>query len=165
MFVSKEVISIIFRVINFFAFGFLIYYVFKKYQLITLKEKFAEKHALFDDLEKQQINLIEENEIVSNEIKDQDKLFEMLKNKINTWNNVREENEKTLQEKLEKIKEAYKKRVEKQTEHIHEQKLLKEVLPVVIEGTYKQLEDKFSKKDASETFLKDIVSYMEKNAQ
>jgi len=162
---SKEIVSTIFRFINFAVFAGLLVYLFKKYALPQVKEKLVEKYAFFKDLENQYKNLINQNEVAKNEIKDQDNLFEVLKKKITLWNKSCDKENKAREKELELIIQYHKDRLEKQTQNIQHQKLLEEVFPRVIAGTYKQLEEKFSKKQESEKFLNNIIGYMKKSVK
>jgi len=162
---SKTIVSIIFRLVNFIVFAGLVAYLFKKYALPQIKEKLAEKYAFFRDLENKRKNLINQNQIAKKEIKDQDNLFELLKKKLAGWNKSCDQKNKEKEKELDIIIQYHKKRLEIQTQNMQQQKLLKEVFPRVIAGTYKQLQEKFSKKQESEKFLKDIIEYMKKSVE
>ena len=165
MYGSKEIVSIIFRFLNFAAFIALIVYLFKNYALDQIKEKIAEKFALFKGLETQRKDLINQNQVAKKEIEDQDDLFALLQKKIKTWNNSCRQATKEKNEELASIKEYHKVRLEQQSANIKQQRLLKKVLPGVITNTYQQLEQKFSKKEESQKFLKDIIGYMKKSTE
>ncbi|MFC1842739.1 hypothetical protein ACFLYU_03725 [Candidatus Dependentiae bacterium] len=165
MSMSKEAITILFRIINFVAIAWIIKYLFEKAGLPMIKEKLAEKLALFKGLEEKHKNLIDQNALVAKEIKDQDKLFEMLNKKINIWNQAREEQKTQNLLIIQAISEYHKKRIETQTQNLHQQKIISEVFPRVIKGTYRQLEQKFEKEQESESFLKDIISHMKNSTQ
>ncbi len=160
MFISKEAISIIFRLVNFFILSGLIVYVFRKYLLTPIKEKLAEKWAFFRDLKNQHKNLVDQKGILDIEIKDQDKLFAILKQKINIWDKTCKQKHNEREQELAKIKELHAKKLTIQNENVHQQKLLKEVFPRVIQGTYSQLEKKFEDKKESQKFLGNIIDYM-----
>ena len=140
----------------------IIIYLFKK-NLPTIKEKLAEKLAFLKDLQKQRKNLIDQNKIVEQEIKEQEDLFRLLQEKIKVWNKSNIEESKKKEKELEKIKFAHVKRLETQSENIQQRKLLQEVFPRVISETYQHLEEKFSKPEESKKFLKGIIKSMEEN--
>lgn len=163
MYVSEEVISIIFRIINFVVLFGLFRYLFKKY-LPIIKRSFLDKLAFFDTLEKQRMDLIEQNKMLVKEMSDQNDLFKLLKEKIKIWDIACKQKKEVEEKEIVKAKDLAKKRNKKQTEQIHQQKLLQAVFPRVIAGTYKQLEEKFEKKEESQKFLKDIIGYMKKSS-
>ena len=143
----------------------LIKYLFKKFGLPEIKEKRSEKFNLFKNLRNQHKDLIDQNALATKEIRDQEKLFEMLSTKIQAWNNAREKQEEEIRNTLKQIKTNHKNRIDSQTENIYQQKIIGEVFPRVIEGTYKQLEQKFSKEQEAQAFLKGIINHMEKSTQ
>jgi hypothetical protein len=129
---SKEIISIIFKVINFAVIAWIIKYVFQNHILPGIKEKLAGKFAFFRRLEDKNKDLIIQNELLEKEIKDQDNLFELLKEKISTWNQEIKKQKETVLSEAQKINILHKKRVEIQTQNIHSQKLLSEIFPRVL---------------------------------
>jgi len=165
LFLSKEALTKVYTLINFIAIAWLIKYLFQQFQLPVFREKLAEKFSFFKGLEDKFKNLKEENKIAQKEIIDQDHLFELLKTKINNWNQARKMQWEEEKLEIENIKKCHEKRIDIQTQNITQQKLIKEVFPRVIEGTYQQLKQKFSKEKESKNFLKDIVSYMEKSTK
>jgi len=165
MFASKQIIYALFRIINFVIIAWLVRYLFKKFGLPEIKEKRSEKLSFFKNLQKKYKDLVGQNSLATKEIKDQDELFEMLNTKIQTWNNERQNQENIIKNELEKVKSSHKERIEKQTENMHQKKIIREVFPRAIEETYKQLEKKFSKEQEAKTFLKSIISHMEKSAK
>ncbi|KKP28132.1 MAG: hypothetical protein UR12_C0025G0006 [candidate division TM6 bacterium GW2011_GWF2_30_66] len=160
---NKEIITIVFKLINFAAFIWLVKYVFKSNILPDLKEKLSAKFALFKRLEEKNKDLIFQNELLEKEIKDQDKLFELLKEKINTWDKeLKKEKEINILE-YKKIIASHKNRTEIQAQNMHNQKLISEIFPRVIAGTFKQLEQKFKQEQESEKFFRNIINYMQNN--
>jgi len=162
MSVTKEIVFVLFRIINVVLIAWLVKYVFQKYILPELKIKIEEKLAYFRGLEDKYKNLVDQNSVVEKEIKDQDSLFEMLKNKIGLWKKAREEQKVIKEKELVEINSYLKQKTETQEQNIQQKKLIKEVFPRVIDGTYKQLEQKFAEKKESTKFLKDILGYMKK---
>jgi hypothetical protein len=165
MFASKEIVTIIFKIVNFVAIAWIIKYAFQKYIFPGIKEKLFAKFAFFRGLEEKNKNLIIQNELLEKEIKDQDKLFELLKEKIEAWNKETKKQRETTLLEAQKINSFHKKRVETQTQNIHSQKLLSEIFPRVIDGTFKQLEQKFRQEQEAEKFFRNIINYMQKNTQ
>ena len=163
MFISKEAVSILFRLINFFILSGLIVYVFRNYLLTPIKEKLADKWAFFRNLEDQHENLVDQKDILDIEMKDQDKLFELLKDKISLWKQACQRDEETRENQMARIKKNHIDRVTIQNENLYQQTLLDKVAPSAIKGTYDQLEKKFEDKQKSQKFLGDIIEYMEKN--
>lgn len=160
---NKEIVTIVFKLINFAAFIWLVIYVFKSNILPDLKEKLAAKFALFKRLEEKNKDLIFQNDFLEKEIKDQDKLFELLKEKINTWDKeLKKEKEKNLLD-YKKIIDSHQSRTEIQIQNMHNQKLISEIFPRVIAGTFKQLEQKFKQEQESEKFFRNIINYMQNN--
>jgi len=162
LFLSRDALATLYTFINYIIMIIVLKYIFQKFQLPVFREKLAQKFSFFKSLEDKFKNLKEQNIIAEKEIKDQDKLFENLKAKINTWNKARELQREEKETKLQKISKAHKKRVNLQTQNIYQQKLIKEVFPRVINRTSEQLKQKFAKDQESETFLQDITSYMQK---
>jgi len=160
LFLSKEALAILYKVINFVVMILVITYVLQKFQLPIFREKIAQKFSFFKGLEDQFKDLKEQNIIATKEITDQGKLFEHLKSKIHTWSQARELQWEERRAKLQKINEAHKKRINIQTQNIHQQRLIKEIFPRVINGTSQQLKQKFKQDQESKVFLKDIISYM-----
>jgi len=164
MFVSKEVIEVVFRIINFIILFYLFRHLFKKY-LPTLKRGFLNKLAFFDNLTKQKHELEEQNKMMIKEIKDQDNLFELLKSKVKTWDKATQEAKSKKEEALAVAREQAKERNIQQTKNLQQQNLLQEALPKAIKETYQELEKKFEKKEKSDNFLKSIIGYMKKSPQ
>jgi len=164
MFISKEAVSILFRLINFFILSGLIVYVFRNYLLTPIKEKLADKWAFFRNLEDQHKNLVDQKNILDIEIKDQDKLFELLKDKIAIWKQACQRDKEARESQMARIKKNHINRVTIQNENLYQQTLLDKVAPSVIKGTYVQLEKTFEDKKKSQKFLGDIIEYMEKSS-
>lgn len=165
MFASKEIVAIIFKAINFAALVWIFKYAFQNYLLPGLKEKLAAKFALFKRLEDKNQDLALQVELVDKESKDQEKLFELLKEKIKTWDQEvkKQENKDMLDQ--QKINNSHKIRIEIQAQNIHSQKLLSEVFPRVIAGTFKQLEQKFKQEQEAEKFFRNIIDYMKTSTE
>ena len=163
MYVSKEAISVLFRIINFVIIFWVFRYLFKKY-LPAIKKSFFKKLAFFDNLEKQRLDLIEQNRMLVKEMQDQDNLFDLLKEKIKIWNMARHKKIDATEKEIEQLKELTKKRNKIQQENVHQKKLIKEIFPKAIAGTYKALEEKFEKKEESKKYLNNIIGYMKKSA-
>jgi len=165
LFLSKDVLAIIYKIINFIAVMLVIKYLFQTVQLPVIKEQLAQKFSFFRGLEEKFKNLKEQNIIAQKEINDQDKLFENLKTKISIWTRSRKLQWEEKQVEIQKINSTHQKRIEIQTQNIHQLKLIKEVFPRVINNTSQQLKQKFAKNQESKIFLKDIISYMQKNTK
>lgn len=162
---AKAFVSILFKIINFALLVWVLRYVFKKYVLTEIQERRKERFAFFAELEKKQSNLKIEESLINKEIVDQEKLFEVLKEKIKTWNaQVKGQEEKRKQEE-EKFLALSKKRVIIKHQNMHSQKLLAEIFPRVISGTYNKLEQKFSDEQESEKFFRNIMEYLKSEAE
>lgn len=162
---SKETVSIIFRLVNFFILSGLAVYVFRKYLLTPIKAKLEEKYSLFRNLENQHKNLIDQKGILEIEMEDQDKLFEILKQKIGIWDKACKQEQEARKKEVDKIKKYHIKRVASQNETLKQQNLLEKTIPIAISQTYNQLEKRFEKKEESQTYLGSIIEYMEHNEQ
>lgn len=162
---SKFIIGLLFKIINFTLLAWLIKYVFQKHLLPGFKEKINKKTLELKALEEKKANLAYQSDLLEQEILKQDELFNNLKNKIELWNKQTMQQQEESSKQFTEISKEHEKRMEIQMQNLNTQKLLNEIFPRVISGTYRQMEQKFSQEQETQKFFRNIIGFMEKESQ
>ncbi len=161
---KHEIVSIIFRLINFaitIAAGF---YLFKRYGLDIIQDKIKQKKDHLNSLHHQTSTLENEHQNLASQQKYQTIIFEQLKFKLSLWNTAFE---KLLQEKKSEkneIKIQLHEKVHAQNNYLEKQTLERQVFPKAIDRARDILEKQFASEADGKKYLKPILNSIKKSA-
>jgi uncharacterized protein YicC (UPF0701 family) len=161
---KHEIVSIIFRLINFAITIGAGFYLFKRYGLSLIQDRLKQKKDQLDALNAQTLSLEQEHQNLTSQQKYQTILFEQLKFKLSLWNTAFE---KLIQErKSEKndIKAQLDQKVYVLNNHLEKISLEHQVFPKAIEQSRDILEKKFASQAAGKRYLKPILTHIKKSA-
>ena len=157
---SSEIISTIFRFLNFGVTCGVGVYVFKKYLLPDFKGKIAEQRAALQSMAQRNQELLDQKNAVTREISEQEELGRTLYDQIKLWSFSfaqerarRDSEQKVLTQQVEH-------RAQVQAQNKMHSKLQKFVLEQALAGARQDLAVRFSSEQEGRRFLASIVACM-----
>lgn len=157
---DKELIIILFRIINFLIVSGLTIYLFRKYALKNLKENISRAFAYISELKKNNIDLEKECKQVDIDIASQEELIRDLSGKVKKWKSVYEANriieEKDLASKINLIEQKLK----LNREQINLNILKKEVLRDTLGQAENKLKKEFESRELLGQYQENLINFM-----
>lgn len=159
----SDIVSFVFRVLNFAAILGLIVYVFRTRFLDQMRSKIREKEVFWKNLENNKTMLIKQQEELDDEINWQDIYGQELLAKIDQWHKHMDNiQEIEMKKRKEYCKEAEDRRTT-QEKYVQLQEVAKRVSVSAFERIGDELEKRFSNKKKADAYLDKIVTGLQKS--
>jgi flagellar motor protein MotB len=163
MLTANESIFIIFKFINFLIVGFVLYYAFKKYILLGVKDSIKNQVERIKSLSVEVKNKNIQLKNLEQSFLDQKNEIRQLNKKLSSWGaicvRVKEE-----QESLDlKVQEDINSKRKIQEENFNELQLKYKVVPDAIRCTEKLLVEKFKNEKLALNYIKELINFMQKD--
>lgn len=155
--------ALFFKFLNCALFFALLYYVFRRYFLESIKQGIASKKRYSQELDNNYHVLREQQEKITQEIAAQAHESEYLLSKIKNWHEsvAQEENQKR---KLNDYYHEQKKKLEKiQQEYLYFKAVSLMVLPEAVAKARHDLQRDFEDTKTNHAFVNDIITQLQKN--
>jgi hypothetical protein len=156
--------AVLFRIINFAAFiGFCVF-LFKHYFLPSIKKQIQEKKLLLQNLEQQKQGIKYLHNNLDNAIEQQKHLADELTEKITLWRTNVLHQQGQAQESQKLVLEKMHKKITQQNQEQDLVQLNKKIIPSVIKEVRETLAHHFGNNDASQPFIKDIITFIQESS-
>lgn len=160
---GADIVSIIFRLINFVALIGLFFYLFKQYVLQTVTLQISKKNQKLADLALQNQLLKEQTKAMDFAIAEQQALSRGLLQKIELWRTLVTHYAVARNEEKKRYELSIADRTRKQELFIELKDVEKRALVPALEKVTNILEERYASKAAGQSYITTIVHHLEKN--
>lgn len=160
---KHEVVSIIFRLINFAITVGAGYYLFKRYGLSLIQDKIKQKKDYLDELDHQAAVIADTHQNLISQQKYQTILFEQLKFKLSLWNTAYQKMLGTRKNEKDEIKKKLEQKVHMQNSYLAQQSLKRQIFVKAIDQARTILENKFMTPSSGKKYLNPILIHIKKS--
>lgn len=161
MFINASV-AFLFRIINALALAGLVYYLFKKYALGTIKSGIVQKQEELKNLQAQAHSLSKQYEKIADHIEEQEKEGSILLEKVKKWRAAIQDLEYIQDKEYQDLQEQAYVRAQQQAVFTAQQQLQALVIPEALMQARSRLTDEFADKTRGKIFLKELVAQLQK---
>ncbi len=165
MFINQNIVSVVFRLINFFALIGLFVYLFKKHAMPEVSFAINKDIADHDFLHTQQISLEKQQAALDALLKEEALLCQQFKTKIDEWNRIVTQNNEQREQERNQDLTALKKRTADRTEQIAHNRIQNQIIDAVVVDTEKSLTHHFSQDASGKEYLNGILDFMTERVQ
>lgn len=160
---SSEVVSVIFRLLNFGVACGVGAYVFKKNLLPGIKEKIAEQELAVRTMEQRNQDLLTQKKTVEREINEQEELGRKLYDQIKLWSfSFEKERARICQERAD-LDKNIEQRAREQAENKLKDRVQMRILKQALAGAREELSNRYASESEGKRMIADIISYMRKD--
>ncbi len=157
-----QVITIIFRLLNFVALIGLAVYVFKAYLLDRVKQQMADQEATERGMQLQRDAMARRQEEITGEIDQDAQLCMELKQRVDRWRRVIDtqqvQQKKEQEERTQRLQQA----LQEKMERLVYNRVLKKVMPRALADAAVQLGEKYSDTQQGRLFTNAIITHLER---
>jgi len=157
---TEDIVSILFRFINFGLICALISYIAKKNVIPQAKQKIAEKQAALHEMDAQNKQLLGRQKELEHEIAAQELMCKDLYDQIKVWSISFDQRQKEFSEKQERLAQLAQKRLQDQAKRKMDAATNDVVLSRALERAQQDLIDFFSSEKEGRTFNAEVVELM-----
>ncbi len=162
MFVHKELLAVIFRLVNFGILAYICVYLFKRYILPMIKDQMRREQEEQRTIKERHKEIRKQEKIVTAFAYDQEKLCRILQEKVNRWRRVQEDYEqKRVHEKERRIR-FLQDRVMCQEQEFERQHMLRLIVPRAVDTVERTLHATFKSPDQGRVYIQDIIKQLRK---
>lgn len=157
MVLTEQMITVLFKFLNFVLLLGLMLYGVKVYLLPGLKEQLTKYRAYLEGLRRSHRALQKDANVLKKGMSEDEEQQERLKKQVKQWRTVVQEQRDDLVREREERKEALLKRFKENKEQISLYRTYKQVVPEAIEQSRKELTKQFAHNAQQERFIKKIM--------
>jgi hypothetical protein len=162
MLIHNEVISLLFRLINFAALIALAWYLFKKYGLQAMKRAMAQQQEALLGLYTQQSTLDKQHAYAKTQyLQDEQEGYRLLE-KIKSWKTAIDDAARIDREYYELLQGQIEQRSREQAGYLQEKTMQSQILAQALETARMQLANQFKKTDATQQYLEQLFNSLTK---
>jgi len=158
-------VAFVFRLINFFALIYLAIYLFKKYLLNALEDAVSEQEAFKDGLKQQQGMFESRLDESKQERDDIERLGQLLKNKVDRWQESVRIKEKNMQAKKGQIHELSVRRANQQTMHLAMQTVTRLAMVKAIPQAQEKLQEYYKDAASAERYIVSTLGLLKRDTR
>ena len=162
MFVHEELLSVIFRLVNFGILVFMCVYLFKRYVLPSIKEQMKSEEEEAQAIKSRHKELRMQEKTVTAFAQEQEKTCCMLKEKVHRWRRVQDDYVLRRAQERERRVRYLNDRVAHQELEFAQQRVLQKALPRAVMHARIALQQTFSSADKKRAYLNEIMSQISK---
>lgn len=159
--IDPFVISVFFRLINFFVLIAVVIYLYKKYASPFLGEQIQEKKDALQSLKNQKSSFEGRQQEISSNTVEQEKLGRSLATKIDLWRQDFDKESERIEEKRVEIASVLEQRMQTRNYYITLLCVQRVVIRQAIDETEDILYQKFADNEVGQQFIQSIVNEME----
>ena len=162
MIMHESIVAILFRLFNFGVLIGVFGYLFKKYVLVGIRTRMAEKKRYLQSLNERKDELAQEHQMIVQRMGQEHELGQQLKKKVDNWaQEVAKKHEVREQEK-HSYAQSLQERMKVRVQHLTAEHINKRVVSTVLERTQVRLAHDFTDEHRARTFLASIITHMKK---
>jgi len=162
MFAHEEVLSVIFRLVNFGILSFICVYLFRRYILPAIKDQMHSKQDERRTIKERHKEIYKQEAIVIVFAQDQEKLCKVLKEKVNHWRYVQEDHEQKRSDEKERRMRFLLDRTMRQEKEFEHQQMLHVIVPRAVDTVAHIVREKFKAPEQGHMYINDIIEKLRK---
>ena len=159
-----NVVNIIFRLFDFFVVIGLIIFIIKKYAIPMVEKLLQEYNVFINSLKTDCEELQSQSRSIYENIQDQERSFQILQARFEVWRKKCDERVVIQETEQQKIDASMQKRFLVRSEHIKNDIAMKEQLPMILDTTLKNLEQKFHETDIQKQYIDGLIQVMKEQS-
>lgn len=161
---DSSIVSIFFRLTNFAVLAAVGYYAYRKYLKSSLEEKVTQKEAVLKGLAEQGCFLEGRAEDLDEQARMQERHINLLKQKIDEWQNAVLAQHHKHQEENRIFRERALRRTQEKNEQVARHELRLNVAPVIMAQAERSLRAQFSDAQAHKQYIQDVLHTLRKHS-
>lgn len=159
-----NVVNILFRFFDLFVIIGLIMYAMKQY-LIPMVKKLLQEHGIFiSSLETDCKKLQAQSRSIYENIQDQERSFQILQARFEIWQKKCDERLAVQKIEQQRVDESMQNRFLVRSEYIKNDTALKDQLPIILDITTKNLEQKYHGTDVQKQYIDELIQVMKEQS-
>jgi hypothetical protein len=163
MILSEEIITVLFRLLNFAVLAYGLHYVYIHYICSAVRNSIGAAERKVAILAQQKDAYYQQEQFVAQEIQDQEKTVSRLIEKLEQWRIATDDAERAQSEEHARLELVLRKKVAVQSEHIGQYMLERRALPHAMHELRISMADHFKSDKRGGAYIASVVNHIDKD--
>ncbi len=155
-----DITTIIFRVFDFFVVAGVAVFIVKKYIIPAVEKMLKDENILLYNLESDGKNLQLQTQAIYENIQDQDRKFQILRNKFVVWQKTCDARLLVEQQERQLAQVSMLKNFETKLSFLQNHLVLQQQIPKILDAVTRDLQKKYSKVDDQKEYINTLIHEM-----